>query len=76
MEQKQETLVYLMEESQALAAVCAKQMHSPNKTHVALEQQLGKLMAAIKETIQEFEIDGDRLEYAADQAWEDRSKDK
>lgn len=72
MDSKQETLVYLMEEAQALAAVCAKQLARPDKTHVVLEQQLGKLMSAVKETILNFEIDSDRLEYSAEQEWEKR----
>lgn len=64
MNSKQQSLVYLMEESQELANLCMRQVHAHthSKAKVAMEQQVGKFLSALKEAIEEFKLNGDTIE--------------
>jgi hypothetical protein len=71
MNTKQQTLIYLMEESNKLSTLCMRQVpfstvKNTSKTKMVLEHQIGSLMSALKEVITEFELDGDRIVFTAD----------
>ena len=58
-----------MEESQELANLCMRQVHAhkpQDKIRSSLEQQVGKLLSALKETIEEFELNGNNVESNAE----------
>lgn len=59
MDSKQLALVYLMEESNRMASVCTKNVHSldKNKSVKDIEQQFGVLFSAMKEVAEEFKLD-------------------
>jgi hypothetical protein len=77
MNSKQQSLMYLMEESNALAALCIRQVHatkSKDQVRIALEHQIGTTLAALKETIEEFELNGERIEFTAEKEFVNRRK--
>lgn len=69
MNSKQQALIYLMEEASDLSNLCMRQVHttrSASQVKIALEQQIGQILSALKETVEEFKLDGERIEFAAD----------
>lgn len=78
LDSKQQALVFLMEESNRLASVCANHVNSLHKykTKSALEHQLGILFAAMKEIQEEFVLDEFKVEKAALNAYDKRLKDR
>jgi hypothetical protein len=77
LDSKQQALVFLMEESNRLATVCANHVNALHlsKTKTALEHQLGVLFAAMKEIQTQFKLDEEKVEHAALRAYDKRVKE-
>jgi hypothetical protein len=78
MDSKQLALVYLMEESNRMASVCTKNVHSLNKkkTNEDLSQQMGKLFSAMREVCDELKLDEQHVEKYTFEEYERRSQEK
>jgi hypothetical protein len=77
MDSKQLALVYLMEESNRMASVCTKNVHSLNKKKTTndIAEQLGRLFSAMKEVATELKLDEQQVEGYAIAEYERRQND-
>ena len=68
MDSKQMALIYLMEESNRMASVCTKNVHSLHKkrTNSDVEKQLGVLFSAMREVAEEFKLDENNVQKNAE----------
>lgn len=78
MDSKQLALIYLMEESNRMSTVCTKNVHAlhKKKTNADLEDQMGRLFAALKEVAEEFKVNEQEVELSAFNEFERRQKEK
>ena len=74
LDSRQQALVFLMEESNRLASICAHNVNALHrtKTKAALESQIGVIFAALKEIQEEFSLDEMRVEKNALDAYDKR----
>lgn len=74
LDSKQQALVFLMEESNRLASICAHNVNALHKikTKALLEDQIGVIFAALKEIQEEFTLDEMKVEKSALSAYDKR----
>lgn len=78
MDSKQLALMYLSEECNKMASICTKNVHSldKNKAQKALEHQLGIVFSALKEVVEEFNLDESNVEKSAMEEYNRRQNDR
>lgn len=77
MDSKQLALVYLMEESNRMAGICTKNVHTLDrkKSNNDIARQLGKMFSAMKEVATELKLDERQVEGFAYEEFERRQKE-
>jgi len=78
MDSKQLALVYLMEESNKMASVCTRNVHTieKSKTNKDLEKQMGILFSAMREIAEEFRINEEQVQTYAEEEYLRRFKER
>lgn len=78
MDSKQLALVYLTDECNRMASVCTRNVHSldKKKAQKALEHQLGIVFSALKEVVEEFDLDESSVEKSAMEEYNRRQSDR
>jgi len=78
LDSKQLALVYLMEESNKMSSLCAKNIHSINKKKLTtdIEKQIAMIFNALKEVGEEFKVDEKNVEKFLFEEIERRNKER
>lgn len=78
MDSKQLAIIYLMEESNHMSLICSKNIHSHDKkkTYLEITDQLGKLMAACKEVVEELKLQEEEVMQSAETEITRRNTDR
>jgi hypothetical protein len=78
LDSKQLALVYLMEESNKMSSLCAKNIHSTNKKKLNsdIEKQIGSMFNAMKEVADEFKVEEQNVEKHLLEEIERRNKER
>ena len=74
MDSKQLALIYLTEEANKMASVCTKNVHTVEKKRAIndLARQMGVLFSAMKEVAEEFKLDENTVQEAAESEYKQR----
>lgn len=78
LDSKQLALVYLMEECNKISSLCAKNIHNTKnkKFESDIEKSMAILFNAMKEVIEEFKVNEDKVEKALYEEVDRRNKEK
>jgi len=78
LDSKQLALVYLMEESNRMSAICAKNIHATNKKKInaEVEIQIGVIFNAMKEVVDELKLSEQNVEKSVHEEIDRRNKEK
>lgn len=77
MDSRQQTIKYLMLEASELSKVCADGLLAvhPNKADIKIEHQVAVVLNAIKETIEQLDLQEDRMQVSIEREQVRRGKE-